>query len=113
MKANFEGKQPCDQTELNIVETRQVNGYAASLHRLTCTRNKQNGKGEFTYILGIQGRDALYLVQRAWRGKPYAAGVVPLSTTELKAWQAFVAKIEVCDPRVAGHACPKGLKRTR
>jgi len=113
MKANFEGKQPCDQTALNLVETRQVNGYAASLHRLTCTRNKQNGKGEFTYMLGIQGRDALYLVQQAWRGEPYADGAVPLSKAELKAWQAFVGKVQVCDPRAAEHACPKDLKRTR
>ena len=113
MKANFESQQPCDQTALNIVETKQVNGYDASLYRLTCTRNKQTGKGEFTFMLGIQGRDALYLVQRAWRGKGYAADAAPLSKAELKAWQDFVGKVEVCDPRAAEHPCPSGLKRAR
>jgi hypothetical protein len=113
MKSNFETKQPCDQTQLKAVETKQVNGYEASLHRLTCTRSKQNGKGEFTFMLGIQGRDALYIVQRAWRGQPYTADAVPLSKAELKAWQTFMGKVQVCDPRVAEHACPKGLKRTQ
>jgi hypothetical protein len=113
MKANFEAKQPCDQARLEPVESKPVNGYAASLHRLTCTRSKQTGKGEFTFMLGIQGRDALYIVQRAWRGPPYAADAVPLTSPELQAWQAFMSKVQVCDPRVAGHPCPEGLKRAR
>jgi hypothetical protein len=111
MKSNFEAKQPCDQTQLKAIESKKVNGYEASLHQLTCTRSKQNGKGEFTFMLGIQGRDALYIVQRAWRGQPYAADAVPLSKAEFKAWLTFLGKVQVCDPRVAGHPCPKGLQR--
>jgi hypothetical protein len=113
MKSSFEAKQPCDQTQLNAIESKKINGYEASLHRLTCTRGKQNGKGEFTFMLGIQGRDALYIVQRAWRGQPYAADAVPLSKAEMEAWQAFISKVQVCDPRVAEHPCPKGLKRAQ
>jgi hypothetical protein len=113
MKAAFETRQPCEQTQLKAVGTKKANGYDTSLHWLICTRNKQAGKGEFTLMLGVQGRDALYLVQRAWRGEPYEADTVPLSKDELKGWLTFMNKVQVCDPRTAEHACPKGLQRTQ
>lgn len=113
MKTTFEAKQPCEQTKLQAAGGKKVNGYETSLHRLICTRNKQNGKGEFTLMLGIQGRDALYLVQRAWRGAAYSDDAGPLSKAELKSWLGFLEKIKVCDPRVPEQACPDGLQRAR
>jgi hypothetical protein len=113
MKTSFETKQPCEQTTLQASGGKKVNGYDSSLHRLICTRSKQHGKGEFTLMLGIQGRDAVYLVQRAWRGAPYNADAMPLSKAELKAWQGFLEKVQVCDPRVPERACPAGLRRTQ
>jgi hypothetical protein len=111
MKAAFETRQPCEQTHLKALGSTKVNGYDTSLHWLICTKSKQNGKGEFTLMLGIQGRDALYLVQRAWRGEPYDVDAVPLSKDELKGWLTFIDKVQVCDPRVPEHACPKSMPR--
>ncbi len=113
LKETFETRQPCEQTQLRAVGAKKVNGYDTSLHRLICTKSKQNGKGEFTLMLGFQGRDAVYLIQRAWRGAAYSADAVPLSDAEFKAWVDFMNKVQVCDPRVAEQACPSGLKRAR
>jgi hypothetical protein len=111
LKATFETKQPCEHTKLQMFGSKKVNGYDTSLHWLICTRSKRDGKGEFTLMLGIEGRDALYLVQRAWRGEAYAADVVPLSKDELASWLGFIDKVQVCDSRTPEHACPKGLQR--
>jgi hypothetical protein len=111
MKAAFETRQPCEQTQLKALGSKKVNGYDTSLHWLICTKNKQNGKGEFTLMLGVQGRDALYLVQRAWRGEPYGVDAVPLSKDEFQEWLTFINKVQVCDPRAPEHACPKGMQR--
>jgi hypothetical protein len=113
MKATFEGKQPCEQTHLQAIGTKKMNGYDTSMHRLVCTRSKQTGKGEVALMLGIQGRDAVYLVQRAWRGPAYTPKALPPSKAELQSWVDFMAKVQVCDPRVPGQTCPEGLKRQR
>jgi hypothetical protein len=113
MKASFEDKQPCDHTSLRPLGSRMANGYEASLHLLTCTKEKQTGKGQFTLMLGIRGQDALYVVQRAWRGEPYAADATPLAEAEYKGWQAFMDAVQVCDPRAAEHPCPTNLTRVQ
>jgi hypothetical protein len=110
MKAAFETK--CESTQLGSLSGK-VNGYDTSQHWLSCSRNKQSGKGEITLTVGIQGRDALYLVQRAARGEPYAADAGPLPKTEQKAWVTFAKKVRICDPRVAENPCPKGLQRAQ
>jgi hypothetical protein len=113
MKETLETKQPCEKTVLRSVGTKKVNGYDASVHWLICSRNKQTGKGEFALMLGIRGRDALYLIQRAWRGPAYEPHLLPLAQAEFKAWEAFMTKVQVCDPRVPEQACPKGLRHAR
>jgi hypothetical protein len=113
LKATFETKQPCEHTKLQAVGSKKVNGYDTSLHWLICTRSKRDSKGEFTLMLGIEGRDALYLVQRAWRGDAYGADEVPLSKDELASWLGFIGKVQVCDTRTPEHACPKGLQRAQ
>ena len=113
MKASFESRQPCEQTSLRNIESMKVKGYDASLHLLICTKEKQTGKGQFTLIQGIRARDALYVIQRAWRGPAYATDVVPLPQAEFKTWRAFMNAVQVCDPRVAERACPASLKRVQ
>jgi hypothetical protein len=113
MKASFETKQPCEQAQLLPIGAKKMNGYDTSMHMLMCTKNKQNGKGELTLMLGIQGRDAVYLVQRAWRGAPYTPDSIPLAKKDITAWTTFLNKVQVCDPRAPEHACPRGLQRAR
>lgn len=80
--------------------TGQVNGYVVSMLVLKCPHNPQTGKPETTAFRFINGADALYGVQYAWRKMPSAA--------EMDAAMHTLAKVTVCDTRAPEqHPCPK------
>ena len=88
----------CPGTTAKGVYTGQVNGYVVSMLLLKCPRNPDTGKPETTAFRVIKGNDALYSVQRAWRGVP--------SDQELDDIMHALAKVTVCDTRAPEHPCP-------
>lgn len=69
-------------------------------------------KREFVSAKVIQGRDSLYLVQRAWHGDQ--GEPPPLSDKAVGAdWTGFFQQIEVCDSRIAGQACAALAPKTK
>jgi hypothetical protein len=59
----------CPGTPKDDIRTGNVNGYVVSMLALKCPRNAA-GKPETTVFRAINGKDALYLVQHAWRTAP-------------------------------------------
>ena len=71
---------------------------------LRCPKNAKTGKPEFTWMKAIQGKDSLYLVQKAYKFAP--------STEQVASWARFFDDIRVCDTRVPAQAC-KAVHRAR
>jgi hypothetical protein len=95
------GKQyvsACPGTTSKGIFNGQINGYAVSMLLLKCPRNPATGKPETTVFRVIKGSDALYSVQRAWRAVP--------TDQDLDDVMHGLAKVTVCDSRVAAHPCP-------
>lgn len=67
-----------------------------------CGRAQADGSGLYALYYAIRGRQALYVVIRAWRGAPFPAGQVPVAATERADWVAFMRAVSVCDPARAG-----------
>lgn len=59
---------------------------------------------EFLMLRAIQGRDALYVVQRAWHDDTERDAPLSSSAT-LKEWGAFFNRIEICDARDPAPVC--------
>jgi len=105
MKEEVEASQPCKSTAMQKIDDRKVSGYDAVLYALSCPESKTTGKGEYTLILQIQGRDAVYGVQRSWRGAAFEPGAIPVSHDEGDEWLAWFDRIQLCDNRLAGRSC--------
>ncbi|MEW5729573.1 MAG: hypothetical protein AB1918_17215 [Pseudomonadota bacterium] len=72
---------------------------------ISCGRTKAEGRGEVALHYAIRGRDAFYVVVRAWRGSPFAAGAGPVSRRELDDWIGFMRAVTVCDSRDPSRPC--------
>ena len=86
------GAAPAPVTKGNL------NGYGSATMLMRCPLFPSTGKPETTIFVGIKGKDAFYMVQRAVR----AAG----SPAEVERLRAYMAKVSACDTRSRAHPCP-------
>lgn len=89
------------------VTERPVNGYPMASVAVACSQGRSSGQGGFVLALAVQGKDALYAVQRQWRGQPIKQGESPAFPPDmLKRWDAFAQTVGLCDTRDTRHPCP-------
>lgn len=101
-RANCEAAGPGPVTEATI------NNYPAAIVSVACTKGKQSGMGNMVLVTAIKGREALYAIQRQWRGAPFAANEKPDMPPEMiQAWNNFPRSVGLCDTREPQrHPCP-------
>ncbi|HLO76539.1 MAG TPA: hypothetical protein VK196_08800 [Magnetospirillum sp.] len=96
----------CEAAGPGPVSETQNNGYPAATVTVTCTRGP-SGLGGFALVQAIRGRDALYVVQRQWRGPAFGKDQNPaFPPNMLKDWGEFAKTVSLCDPRNGKHPCP-------
>ncbi|BAE52789.1 hypothetical protein [Paramagnetospirillum magneticum] len=102
-RANCEASGPSPVTEGNS------NGYPVSTLTVTCTKGRQSGLGGLVAVKAIRGNQALYVVQRIWRGQPFERNsTAPVPPDMLKEWSQFLRGVAVCDEAdPQRHPCPK------
>lgn len=66
-----------------------------------CPLNPQTQKPEIMWLKAIQGADALYSVQYAYRRPAEPALIGPA--------MSYLKSVAVCDPRKPDHPCPPGM----
>lgn len=104
MRKGFE--QSCDSPGAETAAERPVSGYPAARQLLLCGRNREGGgKGEVALIQAVSGRDALYVVQRAWRGDAFRGAAPAAARTLLPGWHEYLDKVRVCDTRDKAKPC--------
>ena len=77
------------------------NGYPVSTWLMACPRNPGTGLPEMFVIKVIQGKDALYATQYAFKKTPDQA-LIDEAT-------AFLRQVTVCDTRLRDRPCPSSL----
>lgn len=89
------------------ITERAVNGYPMAIVSVACSQGKSSGQGGFVLAQAIQGKDALYVVQRQWRGPAIPQGQDPaFPPGMLKRWDSFAQTVGLCDTRDTRHPCP-------
>lgn len=81
---------------INIAEGVE-NGYQTMTWLFVCPLLDTTGKPEATFFKVIQGKDAFYVAQRAYRYKP--------SNEETQAALLYMQSIKACDSRVPARPC--------
>lgn len=97
----------CEAAGPGPVTETQNNNYPAATVTITCTKGRTSGLGSFALIQAIRGRDALYVVQRQWRGPAFGRNQEPaFPPNMLKDWGEFAKTVGLCDTRNSKHPCP-------
>ncbi len=106
--ATFESlaKQACTDGSVQVVATREENGYPVKVFQLFCPTNLQTGLGETTFVKTIEGKDKFYVVQKAWRTEKYEPDQLPLTEDDIVKWTQYLRFVQVCDSRIEARACP-------
>lgn len=98
----------CDVAGPSPISEGVLNNYPVATMTVTCNRGHQSGKGGLVAVKAIRGRQALFVVERLWRGAPFGpSDPVPVPTEVLQDWALFLRGVSVCDeadPR--HHPCP-------
>lgn len=98
----------CEQVGPSPVSEASINGYPMASVTVACTKGKSTGAGGFALVQAIRGTDALYVVQRLWRGKPFSPDQpLPVPREMLQDWSAFGRTVGLCDSRDNRHPCPR------
>jgi hypothetical protein len=97
--------QVCDAASAGPSSLGAVGGREAGTRTVACGRYKGDGKGTLTLYFVVRGKDALYVVSRAWRGEPFAQGAVPVAADELAEWVTYMNGVDLCDGRDPQHPC--------
>lgn len=91
------GQKHCAVFNAEVLFEGMVNGYEAVLWRSDCERS--NKAASAFMHLALAGKDAYYLVKKAWQFKP---------TDENAAiWLKYMRSISLCDTRSSAHPCPE------
>lgn len=97
----------CEAAGPGPVNEAMNNNYPIATVTVTCTKGKASGMGGFALVQAIRGRDALYVVQRQWRGEAFSKNQSPaFPPSMLKEWGDFAKTVGLCDSRDKRHPCP-------
>lgn len=100
-------RDACEAAGPGPVTEKPVNGYPMAMVSVACSKGKSSGKGGFVLVTVIRGKEALYAVQRQWRGPAFGASDTPAFPPDmLRQWSSFVHTIGLCDVRDTRHPCP-------
>ncbi|MBF0324761.1 hypothetical protein [Magnetospirillum moscoviense] len=98
----------CEAAGASAVTEVPTNGYPMAVVSVTCTKGRKSGMGGFVLVQAIRGREALYVVQRQWRGLPFAKDQTPpFPDGLLRRWSEFSHQVSLCDTRDNRYPCPK------
>lgn len=89
----------CPGADVGKVRDGRERGYGFSLWMFRCPLNPKTQKPENTYIKLISGKDALYVVQYAYRA--------PLTRENIPPAMAYLGSVWVCDSRLPDRPCPQ------
>ena len=91
----------CPKSSFNPITEGEANGYSGAVWQLTCEYNPQTGKPEYTWMKAVQGENAFYVKQYAFRYAPNKA--------EVGNAMGHLRDLAVCD-NSAKHPCGKSGK---
>jgi hypothetical protein len=95
MAKNFE--KSCAGVEMVPLKAGMQSGYEVFHAFLTCTKNKQNGKGEIYQIKTIKGKEKFFVVQYAYRVDPFQKGGLPLEQSEATSSIGYLTKMLIVE----------------
>ncbi|CCG42947.1 hypothetical protein [Magnetospirillum molischianum] len=99
----------CDAAGPSPASEGMTNNYPVATLTVTCTRGHQSGMGGLVAVKAIRGQQALFVVERLWRGPAFARDdSAPIPKSTLQEWSTFLRGVSLCDHAdPIRHPCPR------
>lgn len=98
--------QGCEDVGAGPAQLSTENGFDAGVRAYACPKSKQDGRGEVSLYKVFIGQERIYVISRAWSGKPYEKNKIPLPASTTEDWLKFMGTVVLCDPKANNHPCP-------
>jgi hypothetical protein len=96
------GAKSCTAHETAIVDDSSIADYETITWSATCRREDPEPTMTWFLFRALSGRDSFYTVTKTWNREPTAE--------ERNVWQAYLARISLCDTRRDETPCGEGWK---
>lgn len=103
--ADQAGTRFCPGFESRVFDEDPENGYPAVAWISDCANNPATSKPEWTFFKAIRGKDALYVVHKAFRFEP--------NNQQIKEASMYLKGVSACDTRTPEHPCPTMTQPSR
>jgi hypothetical protein len=101
--------QACEGGHASPQSSYEEDGYEAAVRIVSCPRSQGEDLGSVSMIKVMRGAASFFVLERAWRGPPFAADATPVPQATLDDWADFVAKSRLCNSTLATRPCPAGV----
>jgi len=91
-KIGEESQKVCTDFRIKIYPIARTDRVTALQY---CTKYNKTGLGEITMLLAIKGKNAMYVVQRAWRGAEFKLDKLPYTEQDSKQWFDMMEKVQL------------------
>ncbi|MCF8479133.1 MAG: hypothetical protein K9H25_01760 [Rhodospirillum sp.] len=98
-------KAQCQTYTATTPQTRIDNNIGRAFWILGCNRRRDMDAGETVFNLFIQGRQAVYLIQRTWRLPAFGDEGPSIPPEEQQAAMALLPLFTLCDPTAGDGSC--------
>ena len=99
----------CDFLMTTDMIAAPANGFPGARRVLACTRDKASGQGEVTMFRVVTGKEALYVLLRAWRRPAFSAPSIPVTNAELVESRKLLDTALPCRKGASEQPCPSSL----
>lgn len=100
--------QACEGGHASPQSSYEEDGYEAAVRIVSCPRAQGEDLGSVSMIKVMRGAASFFVLERSWRGPPFAVDATPVPQATLDDWADFVAKSRLCNPTLATRPCPAG-----
>jgi hypothetical protein len=90
-------QSPFRHCTIGTIRDGRDNGYPYALWAASCRSTNAAGTLEEVWVKAIRGRDALYVVSKAFAYNPYDRDVTR--------WVAWLGRVQLCDPGLPDRPC--------
>ncbi len=98
----------CDGGHASPQSSYEEDGYEAAVRVVSCPQSLGEDLGSVSMVKVMRGAASYFVLERAWRGPPFAAGTNPVPQASLDAWAEFLSKSRLCNTTLATRPCPAG-----
>ncbi|MDP6953537.1 MAG: hypothetical protein QGF53_12350 [Alphaproteobacteria bacterium] len=101
--------QACSGGHASPQSSYEEDGYDVAVRVVSCPRSVGEDLGSVSMIKVMRGEASFFVLERVWRGPPFAADADPVPQATFDTWAEFLSRSRLCNTTLASRPCPAGV----